>query len=142
MCNKVHWAIPDKFCPPLIEDVSTTYAKSMEFHLIFCKLFLEIQPEKTKKCGFWPPVWIFCWNLCENKDFFQKTWKSRTILYKKKSGNPAPSMGGGGIFFWNSPLKISKQKQSGNFTDEIRFVSSWSARTRYTVDTSDLSQLV
>ena len=46
------WAIPDKFCPPPIEDVSATYANNLEFHLLFCKIFLEIQSKKTKKCGF------------------------------------------------------------------------------------------
>ena len=55
------WAITDKQCPPPIEDVSATYAKSLEFHLLFYKFFLEIQSEKTKKYGFLVPVWIFFW---------------------------------------------------------------------------------
>ena len=44
----LEWAIPDKLCPPPIEDVSDTYAKSLELHLLFYKYFLEIQSEKMK----------------------------------------------------------------------------------------------
>ena len=39
--------------PPSIEDVSAMYAESLEFHLLFYKLFMEIQPEKTKMSGVW-----------------------------------------------------------------------------------------
>ena len=51
--------------------------------------------EKTKKSGFWMPVWILSGNLCENKDFCPKTWKSRTTSYQKMSENSTSSIGGG-----------------------------------------------
>ena len=51
--------------PPPIEDVSITYEKSLEFHMLFYQIFMEIQIEKTKNCVFWAPVWIFCGNLYE-----------------------------------------------------------------------------
>ena len=38
----IKWAIPDKFCPPSIEDVNASYAKSLEFHWQFKYFFLEI----------------------------------------------------------------------------------------------------
>ena len=41
------WVIPDKLCPPPIEDVSTIYAKSRKLHLLHSKISLEIQSEKT-----------------------------------------------------------------------------------------------
>ena len=43
-----YWAIPDKLCPRPMEDVSATYAESLEFHLLFYRFFLEFQTEKTK----------------------------------------------------------------------------------------------
>ena len=36
-------------------------------------------------------VWIFCGNLCENKDFCHKN-----LEMQKKSGNPTSGGGGGG----------------------------------------------
>ena len=50
------WEIPDKLCPPSIEDVSATYAVSLEFHLLFYRFFLEILTENTKISGFWVHV--------------------------------------------------------------------------------------
>ena len=44
-----YWAIPDKLCPPPLEDVSAAYAKSLEFHLLFYNFFVEIQSEENKK---------------------------------------------------------------------------------------------
>ena len=64
--------------PP--QDFSVTYAKSLEFYLLFCKIFLEIHSEKTKKSEFFGAcVDFFPRNQCEiNKDFF----------------NPRPTKGG------------------------------------------------
>ena len=45
----VKQAIPDKSCPPSVEDVSATYAKCLEFHLLFYNFFPEIQSEKARK---------------------------------------------------------------------------------------------
>ena len=87
------WAIQDKFCPPPppIEDVSATYVKSLKFHLLFCKIFLEIQSKKIKKCGFEGPCEFFMEISVKIKIFVQKTWKSRNIFYKKMSENQLKS---------------------------------------------------
>ena len=105
LCRPIPWAVPDKLCPPPIEDVS---AKSQEFYLLFFKSFLEILSEKTKKCGFWVSVEFFFWKSVWKYGFFvQKTWKSKPpIFYQKKSGNPTSSMGEG-KFFWNSPMPFA-----------------------------------
>ena len=66
------WAIPNKLCPPPIENVqrmslenvNATYAKRLEFHLLFHKIFPEIQSEKTRNFGFWAHVWIISGNPC------------------------------------------------------------------------------
>ena len=42
----------NKLCPPHTEDVSVTYAKSLDFHLLFYRFFLEIKTEKMKMSGF------------------------------------------------------------------------------------------
>ena len=79
--------------PSPIEDVSATYAKSLEFHLLFYKIFPEIQSEKRRKYGFGAHVWIISGNPCENKDFVQKPWKSMRIFHQEKSGNPTSFKG-------------------------------------------------
>ena len=101
------WAIPDKLCPPPIEDVNATYAKILEFHLLFHKIFPEIQSEKTRNFGFWAHVWIISGNPCENKDHCSKTLEIQDNISPKKSGNPTSSMGGGQHFFGIAPSSFT-----------------------------------
>ena len=70
----------------------------MDFRLPFYIFFLEIQSKKTKKSGFWVSAWIFVEICVIIRIFVQKTWKSMTIFYPKKAGNPTSSMGGGQHF--------------------------------------------
>ena len=99
-----HWAIPDKFCNPSIEDFSALNAWSLEFHLLFFKLFLEIQSEKTQNCGFY--IFVEFGNLYENNDFCSKNLGIQAYILPKKSGNPTSFVEGRVKFFWNSPFQL------------------------------------
>ena len=80
------------------------YAESLEFHLLFYKLFLEIQIEKTNSLDVGRIYEFFSGNLCENKDICPKNTEIQYCIFSKKSGNLTASMRGRANFFWNSPL--------------------------------------
>ena len=110
-----------KFLPSPIEDVSAAYAKSLEFHLLFCKIFLEIQSEKTKKCGFWAPVWIFL-QICVKIRIFVKNLEIHFIqeyILPKKAGNPTSSTEGGreGNFFLEQPIASTCSERPLSFQE-------------------------
>ena len=111
----VKWAISGT--PPHSECHCYVCTKSLEFHLLFYKIFPKIQSEKTRKSRFWLHVWIIYGNLCENKlfcfvfsfvvfflfFFLFNPWKSRTIFHQKVWKSNL-LYGGRVEFFWKSPM--------------------------------------
>ena len=102
--------------PSPIEDVISTYAKSLEFHSLFCQILREIQSEETRKIGIWAHVWIIPGNLCENKDFCSKILEIQDNISSKKVWKSNLLYRGEGIFFsgiahssmfvWKVPIMI------------------------------------
>ena len=99
-------AIPDQLYPPPIEDVSATYAESLEFHLLFYRFVLEIQTGKMS--GFWADVWIFFLE----KDFCLKNLEIQDCIISLRLLTECFILVGSSAclvqlltwFFWNSPM--------------------------------------
>ena len=109
MLNQLIWlfqincALPHRGCQCCV-------CKKFGIHLLFCKLLLQIQSEKTKKVWILSACVIFFFEIyVKIKIFVQKTWKSKTMFYQKQSGNPTSSTGEG-KFCWNNPLMYTVAK--------------------------------
>ena len=83
---KVHvlyWAIPDRLCPPPIEDGCQCFVlKTSGTPQAILQFFLEIQTVSLKKPAFLLLVWIFfCGNPSEKKKGFVEKGYGNPVLY-------------------------------------------------------------
>ena len=103
ICIRLYWAILDI---PSYRMSVLCMTKVWISACYFAKFLWKFRVRKQKSVDFERQCEFFV-EICMKRRFFvQKTWKSRTIFYHKKSGNPTSSMGEGKIFL-EQPIIVS-----------------------------------